>query len=156
MKAYTDIAKPEDTPTILRMAGEFVAAKYNGIITIDPEVTTRTIEHLRENECFLVARDASSGAPIGFICGTSAPDVFSGAEKAVEIAWWVDRQHRGQGYGFLLLAAFVKWAEDVGALAVCIASPAVEPEASEHSYAKMGFTRIETYWEKRLVNDARS
>lgn len=154
MNAFTDVAIPADTERLLSMAEEFVAQKYNGVIKIDRAVSKRTIEHLRDNECFLVARLAATGEPVGFICGSSGPDVFSGAEKAVEIAWWVDRQHRGQGYGFLLLAAFVKWAEDVGAVAVCIASPPVEPEAAEHSYAKMGFRRIETYWEKRLVSDA--
>lgn len=144
-----ELATEQDIPTLLRMAKEFINAKYKGSITFDEHTTTKSILYLSREQCFFVKR-GEDGEPIGFICGTHAPDLFSATVKAVEIAWWVDAAHRGRGVGRALLEQFERWGEAHGCRFVCVGEPPVEPEAAAALYQRRGYSRIETYWEKAL------
>ena len=89
----------------------------------------------------------------GFACGLKGPllanfDVLAG----VEVAWWVNPDHRAGRNGIALLKHIEKAAKDAGLKYwSMIFMQSSMPDAIEQIYIKMGYKKAETTYTKRLA-----
>lgn len=73
------------------------------------------------------------------------PHPFTGQRTATEMFWWIDPEARGPG--MRLLRAAETWARRAGAATLQMVAP--DP-AVERFYERVGFTRVETSYTRRL------
>jgi len=84
---------------------------------------------------------------VGMLAITLYPHPFSGETAASELAWWVDPEARGGGAGLRLLHAGEVWAKHRGARLIQMIAP---NEGVGRLYAKLGYTALETWYQRRL------
>jgi GNAT superfamily N-acetyltransferase len=118
---------------------------YRDVLHENPEqmavVATNLIEH--ESATVLVLERA--GVLVGMIGIVCTPHFLSGEMYAGEVFWWVTPGHRGDGVR--LLRAAESWAIECGATRLQMIAPT---ERVGRFYDRMGFTRIETGYQKAL------
>ena len=115
-------ATQDDDHAIFEMARQFVAfAPYSDIFTTTDEELRVTIKHFIETTKTFVAE--VDGKVVGMLCAVLTPVWYAPSHKAaVELAWWVDPEHRKGMSGIRLVQAFEKWAEDQGASMVSMSN----------------------------------
>ena len=118
---------------------------YRDVLHENPEqmaiVATNLIEH--ESGTVLVLERA--GVLVGMIGIICTPHFLSGEMFAGEVFWWVTPGQRGDGVR--LLRASESWAIEHGAKTLQMIAPT---ERVGQFYDRMGFTRMETSYQKEL------
>lgn len=86
---------------------------------------------------------------VGFIAGMIQPTLFSHTKIAFDLAWFVDKDHRGGGGAIRLVKKFEDWAKEKGADWVTMADIQglfdLEP-----LYTKLGYSLTEKAYSKRV------
>tara|TARA_R110002153_G_scaffold191269_1_gene344221 strand:+ start:892 stop:1335 length:444 start_codon:yes stop_codon:yes gene_type:complete len=142
--------KPEDIPDIVRMAEDFWQhTAYEE--SFDAETVEGMALYCIDSGLMAVLEIA--GKVCGFCCGVKGPllankNIFTGSE----IAWWVDKDHRGGRNSIGLLKGIEQRAKAAG----CkywhmMFMESSMPETVERIYRKMGYSKVETSYMKRLA-----
>ena len=84
-----------------------------------------TIEMLIEHGVILLAEH--DGNAIGMLMGIMNPIWFAPSTRcAVELAWWIEPEHRGGMHAIRLVKAFEDWAKEQGAAMVTMCDLVVD------------------------------
>lgn len=139
------VATVGDIPEVTAMAIEFMNAtgyrKYSDDKVIEELVQTIVTSDPREKIIILKPG-------VGFIAGHKFKFVFGTGDLASEIAWYIMPEHRTNGAGLELLAAFEYWAKNV---ANCTMVSMGSLNASvEKIYKKQGYKLYERAYMKEF------
>ncbi len=93
------------------------------------------------------------GEITGTLGGVVFPEAYSAELIALEFFWFVDEKQRGQG--IRLYRRFENWAREKGCAEIRMAHLADSmPEKVAAFYERVGYTKIETLYAKRLNSGA--
>lgn len=96
---------------------------------------------------------AFEGEDLVGVCGGLAfPDSNTGKERAQELFWWVEPEHRKSGAALALLRHFESWAEERGCEAVTMAylHSTGNGGALDRWYRRRGYQPMETHYVRML------
>jgi len=89
------------------------------------------------------------GNIIGFVAGIVYQHLFSQDKTADELAWFVDKDHRGGSGAIRLLKTYEQWAIDQGVS--CVTMSQIEDLADlSKLYNKLGYRKIEATFQKEI------
>lgn len=139
-----------DVDSIVNMAREFWAHTH-----YDDEYQPEAVEGMAKAciDAGLMSALVVDDNVVGFACGLKGPllanfDVMTG----VEVAWWVDKDHRGGRNGIALLKHIEGLAKKEGLKYwSMIFMESSMPAEIEGIYRKMGYNKAETTYTKRLL-----
>jgi N-acetylglutamate synthase-like GNAT family acetyltransferase len=137
-----------DIPKIIEMATKFWADTI-----YDEECEPESVDHLSRvciDQGLMVVLDLDGVC--GFACGIKSPLMASSkAFMGVEVAWWVEPEHRAGRNGLRLLKSLEASAHDAGIKYWnMLFMESSMPDTVEKIYQKMGYNRNETTYIKRL------
>jgi len=136
----------EDVPALVAMGRQFAQTEmYRDVLHENPEQITVVMENIIEHEGGAILVLEQGDALIGMIGMLCTVHFLSGELCAGEVFWWVTPGHRGDGVR--LLKAAESWAMVRGAKTLQMIAPT---ERVGQFYDRMGFTRIETGYQKAL------
>ena len=141
----------KDIPEVLGMCEEFYNLSAMAEMTSwDPEYVENILGLLIDKEDFygLIAED--NGEILGMITAVKVPSTFFNGYQASEQVWWVKPQYRTKPYiGLKLFNHCWKWALDNDCKMFTAGEAAGVSTVSE-MYKRLGFTKIDSTWMKRL------
>ena len=85
----------------------------------------------------------------GLLVAVLTPDLVTGNTVAMEMFWYVDKPHRGQG--LKLFKAFEDWARDVGADRMVTGHPVPNEQDFGQFYARQLYVPLEIHYTKEVV-----
>jgi GNAT superfamily N-acetyltransferase len=139
-------AELADVPALVVMGQQFAQTEmYRDVLHENPDQMAVVAGNLIDHESgaiLVLERDGILVGMIGIIC---TPHFLSGEIFAGEVFWWVTPGQRGGGVR--LLRAAESWSKSRGAKTLQMIAPT---ERVGHFYNRMGFTRIETGYQKTL------
>jgi hypothetical protein len=104
-----------DLDAIDAMGAKFLAyTAYGAIIRPEQGEVKAALRHVLENGTIFVAD--KGGVPVGFLAALICPAWFSPSTRtAIEMAWWMEEEHRVGTAAIRLLFAYEQWAKEQGA-----------------------------------------
>ena len=136
----------DDVPAITAMGGQLIQSEYREILRENPAQMADVAIRLIESESGAVLVDEVNDAVVGMIGMFSTPHLLTGEIVAGELFWWVDPLHRGRGLRLLKQAE--QWAHAKGATRIQMVAP---NDRVGQLYARMGYLRMETSYQKDIV-----
>ena len=103
-------ATDDDVPTIALQGMQFIGRlKLKTAANVDT-VTTAVAAIVNNPNGVVLVGETDEGEVVGFLIGILVPLWFNEFDwSAVELAWWVDPEHRGRT-GIRFIKAFEQWA----------------------------------------------
>ena len=122
---YLKLGKEEDASDVVELARDlFNHSVYSTLSTFDPvEVKENYLESLERpghEITNILLCSVHSGHVIGLLCGAATPLAFSKDKLAVELCFWVYKEHRTSAALKKLLEAYYYWARAVGCKAAVV------------------------------------
>ena len=140
-------ATHEDVPALVVMGQQFAQTEmYRDVLHENPDQITVVMTNLIDCETGTILALESESVLVGMMGIIYTPHFLSAEIYASEIFWWVTPGHRGDGVR--LLRAAESWAKERGATKLQMVAP---NERVGRFYDRMGFTRIETSYQKSLI-----
>lgn len=144
------VATEDDVPRLAELGEEFYNATiYARSIPYDKASARETLTNILRSDLGIIL---VYGDIRGFIAGIAAP-VYANRTflQAHELFWWVSPEFRGGRSGVVLLRAFERWAESIGASVVAMSSlETLAPERVARMYDKAGYSPSEHLFIKVL------
>lgn len=144
------LAEASDYEDIIRMARSFhEASPYSDLGFSEQKCKELFETYLRGDKRELIIILAVEESPFGMIIGYANSLPFSPDRIAMELAWWVDEDHRGSRDSLLLFKAYEDWCKRVGAK---VAQMAMLDDVTNLSqfYLKQGYVPAEKSYIKRI------
>lgn len=142
------LARPEDVNRLLEMYSDIWAASKR------PETFDNACAMATLGKCYdqgMIGVYDHKGRAVGFLAGLYFPTFCSQVLSGVEVAWWVDPQHRNTGGSIKLVKFMEKIAKQKGVKYWNMASmQASEPDKVNNIYERLGYTHTETAYTKEL------
>lgn len=122
---YLKLGTEEDVSAVVELARDlFNHSVYSSLSTFDPiEVKENYLESITKppHEASHILLCSNSGHVIGFLCAAASPVAFNGKDKvAIELGFWVYKEHRTPASLKKLLEAYYYWARAVGCKAAVL------------------------------------
>ena len=113
-------ATEDDLDAIDAMCAKFLKyTSYGSIISPESGEIRLALKRVFDNGAIFVAD--KGGAPVGFLAALICPAWFSPTTKmAIELAWWMEEEHRVGTAAMRLMFAYEQWAMDNGAKFICM------------------------------------
>lgn len=141
-----------DIPRIVEMGRQFIAdTSYRGGIADNPDRLARTAARLIEGDDSALFVADTGAAVVGMIGVYTYTHPYSDELFATELFWWMDPEHRGAGLRLLKHAE--AWARWRGATALQVVAPRSNDRLGV-LYERLGFTRVETHYQRDLCPQA--
>jgi GNAT superfamily N-acetyltransferase len=141
------LATTKDFDDILKLSAEFwLHTQFTE--PFEPEHTLKMVEFSHDQGFLSVAE--SKGKIIGFAAGIYSALLGNSTVLAgTELAWWIDKEHRGGQHGIMLLKFMESRAKDLGIRYWnMVAMESSMPEQVKSMYEKMGYTHQESTFTK--------
>ncbi len=144
-------ATREDLFDLAVLGKQFVReAKQNGYkLTFNQEKFTTSFLSVVDNSDYLYLVYEIEGEAVGFFLGAVFQPLFSNDLLAVEMFWWVEKEHRGGRNSLKLLSTFEDWSREKGASEVSV-SDLQGVKDLDKLYKKLGYTKSEVTYKKDL------
>jgi GNAT superfamily N-acetyltransferase len=143
-------ARPEDARRVFEMAGHFLAnSSYGRWFPLNARMLAQTIKQTIEGGVIFLL-EPRPGQVVGMLAAFPIQDPFSGQGIADEIAWWVEPEYRRGLAGTRLLRALESWARQKQLSLVTMVAPAESDGDVGRFYQRLGYTKAETKYVKRL------
>lgn len=139
-------ANDTDVPAIVRMGQRFARMVYGDKLADNPTQIAALAQQLMTSPDGALFVAEKGGAVVGMIGLLAYLHPMSGERIATEMAWWVEPEHRG--IGMRLLKRAETWAVAQQALVFQMIAPTPDVE---RFYARVGFSKVETTYQRRLV-----
>ena len=137
----------DDVDAIAALGQRFLAQSvYHGRLADNPTRVRALATQLIEAPAGEVFVAAADGALVGMLALVAYAHHLSGEWVAGEVAWWVDRDHRG--LGLRLLRAAERWARTQGAIRFELIAPTPDVETL---YARLGYVPVERTFQRELT-----
>lgn len=152
IEKYIRLAKTEDIPDLIKLSKSFHKSSPYRTMGFDATKTKTFFENAiatmgMQSVTLVALKDEKI---VGFLAATASEPVFSASKISMEMAWWVEPEHRGSRSAYLLFKAYEDWALRVGCSYVQMAYlPDTETDLDEF-YRKQGYQRVESSYLKRL------
>lgn len=136
-------ATDADVPALVALGQRFLAWSPYASLAVTDEALASAIRRVMATGFAMVADDA--GDPFGALLGVlSSPWVDDSKRIAVELAWWVEPEHRGSTAAVRLLREFQAWAKANGADGVTLSDLVVNGDApAGELFNRLGFRMTE-------------
>ena len=139
-------ATHEDVPALVVMGQQFVQTEmYRDLLHENSAQISVAMVSLIDHESGTILVLECEGVLVGMMGIICAPHFLSGEIYASEMFWWVTPGKRGDGVRILRAAEL--WAKKCGATKFQMVAPT---ERVGRFYDRMGFTRVETSYQKAL------
>ena len=145
------LATADDLDVIAAMAARFFT-RTRYAATLSP-----SLDEFRASFALILERGRIWVADIdgevhGFLASAAQPVWFKPSScVAIEIAWWMDEEHRGRPEGVRLLFEFERWAKEQGAQGICMSDIILEGgSAAERILTRLGYKVTERTFLKGL------
>ena len=141
-------AEDQELDVALRMILRFSQeSEYKDVIKVDAQTLYPPLQQMvwQEDQTLLYAD--LGGQIVGLIAMVVYRHPISSTLEAMELAWWVEPEHRHGHAGRQLYAAAEQWAQDKRAAAMSMLAP---NNKIEQLYIKWGFEKLETVYRKTL------
>jgi len=137
-----------DTEVLIAMTHRFLASSSYGfwLGKAEDERLVRLVLTVFELGTILVADDG--GDVVGMIALAAVEHPVTGRRFAEELAWWVEPEQRRGTTGPRLLRAAEEWCRKMELSVVKMVAPAGSDVG--RFYRRMGYTEVETAWQKGL------
>jgi GNAT superfamily N-acetyltransferase len=140
------LAVPSDLDRLMVLAQEF-SDEAPETHKMELDVATNYMAAHLENPNGVVITLVVDNVIQGFLVGLCSSTLLSSKVLATELAWYVNKKHRGSG--LVLLEVFEQWAEHMGASAVVMAD--LQDVASlARLYEKRGYKKREVSYVKEI------
>ena len=150
MKLTVRKGNSQDRKAILDMAEEF----WKHTIYDDPfdREYVATMLNLAYQQDMVVVLDKEGEGPVGFTCAVASPILGNGnALAALELAFWINKDQRGQSLAPKLLVGLETLAKRVGVKYMnLVAMENLHPEIAIELYESMDHKKNETIYTKVL------
>ena len=141
-------ATEADMTRLVEMGLQFIReSHYRKLMRENPAQIEAFIKNALANEKARILVAEVSGRLVGMIGFWVFPHYFSADPMAVEIAWFVEPEHRGSRLSLRLLQSAEEEAAKIGAQHMQMISPSVKTNGL---YKKLGYTEVETTFQRRL------
>lgn len=137
-------ATSADIEPIVEMCNRFLQyTEYRSVINPADGEIHNAMNFILENGAIFVADQA--GVVVGFIACFISSAWFSASTKiAMEMAWWMNEDHRGGTAAIRLVRAYEDWAANEGATFICMSDLVVNGETPiARILPRMGYTMTE-------------
>ena len=141
------LATVDDYADIIKLSADFwLHTQFTE--PFEPKHTLKMVEFSHDQEFLVVAEH--DGKVIGFAAGIySALLGNSSVLAGTELAWWIDKDHRGGRHGIMLLKFMESRAKDLGIKYWnMVAMESSMPEEVKGMYERMGYTHQESTYTK--------
>lgn len=142
-------ATEDDILDLLFLARSFVKV-FPVTIKFDKEKLEDSINSILKgnNGVIFVWEDEKEGV-VGFLIGVMTSPIFSKVSMAIELAWYMDEEHRDASKGLKMLGAFESWAKEQGAAFVSMGD--IQPvQDLTKLYERKGFKLMEKTFVKEV------
>lgn len=138
------LAEAAEIPRLLEMGERFHStSEYSKHVGWDPQKTLELATNLVAQKNLLVID--SNGSLLGMLGMVFFPHFLSGEVIAIEVFWWLEPEHRGEGKK--LLKAAEGLARERGAKRMQMIAP---NERVGILYKRIGYTFVESAYQKTL------
>lgn len=113
-------ATEADLDAIDAMGSKFIAyTSYGALLNPESGEVKAALKNVLDNGAIFVAD--KGGVPVGFLAALICPAWFSPTTKmAIELAWWMEEEHRAGTAAMRLMFSYEQWAMDNGAKFICM------------------------------------
>lgn len=152
MPTKVRFATVTDIFALVEMGSRLHAESVYSFLPYDSErVESQVAEYVsgRGERVFLVAE--RNGVLIGMLAGHLDQYFFCNERVAVDVFFFVEKPHRGGTAALALIETFAAWAEERGAVELCMSvSTGIDMEKTERFYQKLGLRRMGSIHKLRL------
>ena len=152
IEKYVRLATENDLNDLVEMAKLFYTTSPYQTLTFDPEHNHeffRSIIRGRLSEGVVLV-GLKDREVIGFLAGIASKPPFSSQRVAVELGWFVKKEHRKTRTSLLLYSAYEDWARRVGCSCVQTAYLPTTENNLDEFYKKHSYTQVESSYLKVL------
>lgn len=130
------------------MGEEFIrSTSYHNLISPDLPSMRALVARMIEKDDATVLIGEVDGHLVAMLGLFTYTHPISGCTVAAEMFWWVDPNHRG-ALGIRMLRLGETWCRESGATVLQMIAPT---ERVETLYERLGYTRVEVNYQKRLT-----
>ena len=141
-------AEEHELDVALRMIIRFVEeSEYKDVGKVHAQTFYHTLEQMVWQEDQVLFYADRGGQIVGLIAMVVYRHPIFSTLEAMELAWWVEPEHRHGHAGRKLYAAAEAWSKDKRAVAISMLAPNTK---IEELYMKWGFRKLETVYRKFL------
>lgn len=140
-------ARPGDIPSMVRMAGLFIAASGTDL-PFDPVYVDNSIRaHMVRPHALSLVLDVG-GEARGMLCAAAARSPLAPITIADELVWWIDVECRGRA-AMKMLREYEAWARRMGCVRVGMS--ALPNTHIAKIYERMGYAPAEVHYSKAVT-----
>ena len=144
-------ATKEDVIDLAILGKQFVKESQNTYLGWDATKVYDSLFDAVQREDFGVFVLVGGEEVVGMLICFATPCFFSNVTQAVEIAWYVDPDHRGSKKAHEMLDLYEEWAESRGAVCVNLMNlDILNAEKVAKMYTKRGYVLAENTFTKEL------
>lgn len=145
------IGEAGDVLDIVFLGKKFVKESQNTHLGWDQDKAHDMAKMAVERDDFLVVVMEHEEEVVGFLVALVTPCFFSNKLQAVEMAWYVHKDHRGSGEALKMVDAYELWAREAGAILVnMINLDMLNGDKVKRIYEKKGYHLVENTFVKEL------
>lgn len=146
------LATNEHIDSILYLLKEFYKSSPYAHLPYDDlkvhELITTLLTSSKEDKIIILG--IKDNIPIGLIIGQTTQSVFANQKIGLELAWWVDPEHRGSSIGLKLLRAYEDWCLRVGCQIIQMSLLGPSQAILGPIYERLGYRLIEQAYFKEI------
>lgn len=136
----------DDVPRLVDMGRRFIEeSDYRFAIGVNEAALSRLMHKLIALDEGVVFVLTPAHTAIGMIGLHIFEHPLSDQSFAAELFWWVEPEHRGQGFGLLRQAE--NWAKERGAVKLQMIAPS---DKVARYYQALGYSKLEEHYQKDL------
>lgn len=143
---YLKLLETKDTPRFVELCHNFHKNSPFKDLVFDGEKVAALAKRIVSGDKLdsIIITMADEVDLQGFIVGVVSETPFGQEKVALEMAWWVEPEHRGSRKSYELLLAYKEWAKKVGCTVIQTGFlEGYSPEILDKVYTKMGMVKHE-------------
>lgn len=145
------VANEDDLSDIYILGKQFAKESGNGFLGWNSTKVKASLEDVIAREDFGAFVLCKGENVVGMFICFATPCFFSDKIQAVEIAWYVEPEHRGSRKAVEMLNWFEEWGKHMGAVCVNMVNlDMLNPEKVAKMYKKRGYRIAENTFVKEL------
>jgi len=141
----------DDILDIAYLGKKFAKESQNSGLGWSQEKVFNSLHDAVQRDDFLILVMEKDDEVIGFFAGLVTPCFFSDAKQAVDLAWFVHKDHRGSREALGMIDMYEEWAKKSGAVFVNMVNlDVLNGDKVRKMYEKRGYRLVENTFAKEL------
>ena len=144
-------ATEEDVIDLAILGKQFVKGSQNELLGWNSSKVYDSLADAIERDDFGIFVLCAGTEVVGMFFRFVTPCFFSDVKQAVEIAWYVDPEHRGSRKALQMLEMYEQWAKEHDAVCVNLVNlDVLRGDKIAKLYSRMGYKLVENTFTKEL------